>query len=126
MPSIWSCSACVASLFGALLGLGADARHAGPKRDLVHRVPKAQITPGPLLQRAASTCQTDFSLCPESVGGGCCPSQYECATDSCYATTAGITSACGKEGWFACAAADSGPPPLRSRAPAVSANQICV
>ncbi|KAK0639429.1 hypothetical protein B0T16DRAFT_243827 [Cercophora newfieldiana] len=110
--SVWSCSSCAASLLGALfglgLGLGAEAAHAGPKRDLVHRVPKAQITPGPLLQRAASTCKTDYSLCPESVGGGCCPSQYECATDSCYATTAGVTSACGKEGWFACPLDSSG------------------
>ncbi|KAK0613618.1 hypothetical protein B0T14DRAFT_539403 [Immersiella caudata] len=108
MRSVWSCSTCAASLFGALFGLGAEAALAGPKRDLVHRVPKAQITPGPLLPRAASTCATNYSLCPDSAGGGCCPSQYECATDSCYATTAGITSACGKEGWFACPFDSSG------------------
>src|SRR4051812_8958747 len=112
MRSVWSCSTCVASLLGAVLGPGADAAHAGPKRDLVHRVPKAQITPGLLLPRAVSTCKTDYSQCPDSVGGGCCPSHYECATDSCYATTVGPTSACGKDGWFACGVENSGAPPL--------------
>lgn len=108
MRSVWTCSTCVAALLGGLLGLGTEAANAGPKRDLVHRVPKAQITPGPLLQRAASTCKTDYSQCPDSVGGGCCPSNYECATDSCFATTVGVTSACGKEGWFACGLENSG------------------
>ncbi|KAK0705417.1 hypothetical protein B0H67DRAFT_383272 [Lasiosphaeris hirsuta] len=108
MRSVWSCTSCVALLLSALLGSGAEAVHAGrQRRDLIHRVAKAQVTAHPL-RRDTSTCATDHSLCPDSVGGGCCPSRYECATDSCYATTAGVTSACGKTGWFACPAADSG------------------
>ena len=108
MRSVWSCSWCAALLLAAVAGRRVDAAHAGAKRDLVHRVPKAQITPGPLLQRDAGTCQSDHTLCPSTLGGGCCPSRYECATDSCYATTAGVTSACGKQGFYACPASDSG------------------
>ncbi|KAK5661384.1 hypothetical protein OQA88_11283 [Cercophora sp. LCS_1] len=107
MRSVWSCSTCAVLLLAAVLGRRAEAAHARPKMDLLHRVAKAQITPGPLVRKDA-TCPTDHSACPETLGGGCCPSRYECATDSCYATTAGITSACGKEGYFACGAADSG------------------
>jgi hypothetical protein len=114
MRRVWSCSTCAVSLLGALLGRGAEAALAGPKRDLVHRVPKAQITPGPLLQRDTSACQPNYSLCPGDKGGGCCPSGYECATDSCFATTAGVASACGKQGYFACNAADSGTSPFFS------------
>lgn len=108
MRSVWPCTPCVVLLLSALLGSGAEAAHAGrQRRDFLHRVAKAQVTAHPL-RRDTSTCATDHSLCPDSVGGGCCPSRYECATDSCYATTAGVTSACGKTGWFACPAADSG------------------
>ena len=108
MRSVWSCTSCVALLLSAVFGGGAHASHVRLKRDLVHRVAKAQITAPPLLRRDGAVCQADHSLCPESLGGGCCPSRYACATDSCYATTAAIASACGKEGWFACPAADSG------------------
>ncbi|KAK1754560.1 hypothetical protein QBC47DRAFT_402974 [Echria macrotheca] len=116
MRSIWSCSSCALLLLGAVLGRSVvEASHAGPerRRDVVHRVAKAQITPGPevLLRKdgsSSSTCAADLSLCPDSLGGGCCPSRYECATDSCYATTTGATTACGKAGWFACPAEDSG------------------
>ena len=108
MRSVWSCTSCVAWLVSAVFGRGARASHVRPKKDLVHRVAKAQITAAPLLRRDGAVCQAGHSSCAASVGGGCCPSRYECATDSCYATTAAITSACGKEGWFACPAADSG------------------
>ncbi|KAK1829271.1 hypothetical protein QBC39DRAFT_357105 [Podospora conica] len=111
MRRAWSCTSCVALLLSAVFGGGAQASHVRPKNGLVHRVAKAQITPPPsLLPRDGdgAVCQADHSLCPESLGGGCCPSRYACATDACYATTAAIASACGKEGWFACPAADSG------------------
>ncbi|KAL2265750.1 hypothetical protein VTJ83DRAFT_6850 [Remersonia thermophila] len=78
--------------------------------NLVHRIPKiAQVTPPPSLpfQRLArrddeASCPTEHSLCPGELNGGCCPSQYACASDSCYATTAGPTTACGKSGYYAC------------------------
>ncbi|KAL1835939.1 hypothetical protein VTJ49DRAFT_5851 [Mycothermus thermophilus] len=77
---------------------------------LLHRIPKAaQVTPPPSLpfQRLArrddnGSCPTDHSLCPAELDGGCCPSRYACASDSCYATTAGPTTACGKSGYYAC------------------------
>lgn len=110
MRSAWSCTSCAALLLSAVLGRGAQASsHVRPKGGLVHRVAKAQITAPPSLRpRDGAVCPTDHSLCPESLNGGCCPSRYACAADSCYATTAAIASACGQEGWFACPAADSG------------------
>ncbi|KAK3946459.1 hypothetical protein QBC46DRAFT_6014 [Diplogelasinospora grovesii] len=105
---VWSCSSCIVLLVSALLGREATASHvARQKKDLIHRVAKAQVTPH-VARRDDSTCQADYSLCPASLSGGCCPNAYECETDSCYATTAGTTSACGKAGWFWCPASDSG------------------
>ncbi|KAI1258528.1 hypothetical protein F5Y18DRAFT_344964 [Xylariaceae sp. FL1019] len=50
-----------------------------------------------------AVCQKEsWSLCPSSVGGGCCPDNYSCDTASCYATTAGPTSACGLANHFSC------------------------
>ncbi|KAI1328511.1 hypothetical protein F5Y16DRAFT_368591 [Xylariaceae sp. FL0255] len=46
--------------------------------------------------------QSGWSLCASSVGGGCCPDNFECGTASCYATTAGPTSACGFQGYYNC------------------------
>lgn len=110
MRSAWPCTSCAARLLSAVFGRGAQASsHVRPKGGLVHRVAKAQITAPPsLLPRDGAVCPTDHSLCPDTLGGGCCPSRYACAADSCYATTAAIASACGQEGWFACPAADSG------------------
>ncbi|KAI1305506.1 hypothetical protein F5Y03DRAFT_153656 [Xylaria venustula] len=48
-------------------------------------------------------CQVDgWQLCAASVGGGCCPPNFECGTASCYATTAGTASCDGKTGWYNC------------------------
>ncbi|KAI0804855.1 hypothetical protein GGR55DRAFT_681487 [Xylaria sp. FL0064] len=50
-------------------------------------------------------CQLDgWLLCPSSVGGGCCPSNFECGTASCYATTAGPASCNGHTGYYPCPA----------------------
>ncbi|KAK0706348.1 hypothetical protein B0T26DRAFT_448779 [Lasiosphaeria miniovina] len=104
-----TCAPGLVLLVSALLGGEAAASHAGRQRHdaLLHRVAKAQVTAHPL-RRDTSTCQADYSLCAQTLGGGCCPPRYSCATDSCYATTAGPTSACGKAGYFNCAASDSG------------------
>ncbi|CAJ2512089.1 Uu.00g077140.m01.CDS01 [Anthostomella pinea] len=53
-------------------------------------------------KREASCEMTDWSFCPASVGGGCCPNNFECDVSSCYATTAGPTTACGHVGWYSC------------------------
>lgn len=108
----WSCWSCVGLLFLGFLG-ETTASHVGrPKRhhDSLHWIAKAQVTAQPLLRRDdEGLCPgTAPVLCPASLSGGCCASGYECAIDSCYATTAGPTTACGKEGFFACGAGDSG------------------
>ncbi|KAI6091753.1 hypothetical protein F4821DRAFT_172549 [Hypoxylon rubiginosum] len=53
-------------------------------------------------KREASCQQSGYNLCPASVDGGCCPDGYACAVSSCYATTAGPTTACGSAGYYNC------------------------
>ncbi|KAI1759085.1 hypothetical protein GGR53DRAFT_178965 [Hypoxylon sp. FL1150] len=53
-------------------------------------------------KREASCQQAGYNLCPASVDGGCCPDGYACAVSSCYATTAGPTTACGRAGYYNC------------------------
>ncbi|KAI1769923.1 hypothetical protein F4818DRAFT_308892 [Hypoxylon cercidicola] len=53
-------------------------------------------------KREASCQQEGYNLCPASVDGGCCPDGYACAVSSCYATTAGPTTACGRAGYYNC------------------------
>ncbi|KAK3684239.1 hypothetical protein B0T22DRAFT_347361, partial [Podospora appendiculata] len=113
MRSVWPCSPCVALLVAALFGDGATASHAvlgRQRKDVIHRIAKAQVTAVPLLleRRDESSCPVDYSLCPASLSGGCCPSHYACASDSCFATTAGPTTACGKPNYFNCGANDAG------------------
>ncbi|KAI0025304.1 hypothetical protein F4780DRAFT_426091 [Xylariomycetidae sp. FL0641] len=48
-------------------------------------------------------CQlSSWTVCPSSEGGGCCPENFSCGTSSCYAATAGPSSACGQLGRFSC------------------------
>ncbi|KAI1826816.1 hypothetical protein F4861DRAFT_536582 [Xylaria intraflava] len=56
----------------------------------------------PLAKRKAVCAQTSWSLCPASVGGGCCPDNFDCGTSSCYATTAGPTSCNGQFNFYSC------------------------
>jgi hypothetical protein len=102
MRSIWSCSSCALLLFVALLGRETSALHAAREWNDVHRIAKAQVTAHPM-RRDEGTCPTDHISCAASLGGGCCPSRYACAAESCYATTAGPTTACGRAGFYACA-----------------------
>lgn len=101
MRSIWACSSCAALLLAALLGQNASASHVGRELYDVHRIPKARVTAHPL-RRDEGACPTEHTSCPPDQGGDCCPSRYSCAVDSCYATTAGPTTACGKENHYAC------------------------
>ncbi|KAK3989581.1 hypothetical protein QBC44DRAFT_342482 [Cladorrhinum sp. PSN332] len=111
MRSVLSCSSCAVLLLSVVLGQVASASHAGRERnDVLHRVAKAQVTARPLLKRDGNdpTCATDHHSCPSSLGGNCCPSRYDCALDSCYATTSGPTTGCNKTGFFSCPAAAGG------------------
>jgi Zn-finger protein len=111
MRSIWSCSSCVVLLLFACIGNDVAAAHAGRQRkDELHRIAKAQVTAHPAhpARRDEGACPTAHSLCPASLSGDCCPAGYACATDSCYATTAGPTSACGRVGYYPCAFSEGG------------------
>ncbi|KAK0747485.1 hypothetical protein B0T21DRAFT_5508 [Apiosordaria backusii] len=121
---LWECTSCLVLTFSALLGqeVLVSASHMGRNplqqiqqlqqqrrdADVVHRVAKAQITPPPVVRgdvlrrQEGATCATDHHICPPELNGGCCPERYECAFDSCFATTAGPTTACGKAGYYAC------------------------
>lgn len=104
MLSVWSCSLCVLLLLSAVLGVEAGATHVDKRhRDLLHQVEKAQaqVTAYPK-KRDATVCPSSYDLCPASLNGGCCPPPYGCATDGCYATTAGTQTACGMAGYYNC------------------------
>jgi hypothetical protein len=59
-------------------------------------------------KRDATSCPSDFQLCPQSMKGGCCPNDRVCGTNSCYAAAAAPVSACGKAGYIACGIDDGG------------------
>ncbi|KAI1480831.1 hypothetical protein F4774DRAFT_418033 [Daldinia eschscholtzii] len=99
MGGLRSCVACVGLAILAVLVPTTNAvyddryqMHWLEKNHNVLRHPK----------RDAVCQQSGFTLCPESVNGGCCPTNYACAVSSCYAATAGPTSACGKTGYYNC------------------------
>jgi hypothetical protein len=59
-------------------------------------------------KRDASVCPADYNLCPENVGGGCCPTDRVCGKESCLPASTAPASACGKLGYTACALAEGG------------------
>ncbi|KAH8778631.1 hypothetical protein F5883DRAFT_517474 [Diaporthe sp. PMI_573] len=96
-------------LLSAALPRHAAAMFQGDgKREYVHRVYKVKITEDHLTRdfhlekRAKNQCSTDYNLCPSSLGGGCCPNNYACAKESCYATTAAVSTCAGHTGYYAC------------------------
>lgn len=108
--SALSLVAAVAFLFGVAEVQAAEFRHL----DGMHRVGKmeARVTePAQLFRRQGSdveACGSSMLLCPSSVGGGCCPEGYECASESCYATTRGPATCGDRVGWYACSAVYGG------------------
>ncbi|KJZ74429.1 hypothetical protein HIM_06239 [Hirsutella minnesotensis 3608] len=79
--------------------------------DETHRIAKRpHITPLARLHArdAGGACGTGMRSCPSSLGGSCCPENYECARESCYATTKGPSTCGTKVGWYACAAVYGG------------------
>jgi hypothetical protein len=99
----WGCRLCAASLLSAFWAWGIEA--ADFKRyDGVHRIEKeSQITQAAGLgRRAEEQCATSMKLCPASLNGGCCPENYDCAKESCQATTKGPSTCGTKIGWHVC------------------------
>lgn len=84
------------------------------RHDGLHRVDKKpQTTPPAVLgpaRRDDGVCGVSMALCPSSLGGDCCPDNYDCARESCYATTRGPSTCGTKVGWYACAAVYGGEP----------------
>lgn len=113
MFSMWTHSPYALLLLMTVLGCEAKSSHIGKRHeDVKHRVEKVQIQitalPAFARKREVTTCASNYTLCPASLKGGCCPGNYECATDACYATTAGTSSACGKSGYYFCPASVGG------------------
>ncbi|KAH6896594.1 hypothetical protein B0T10DRAFT_454500 [Thelonectria olida] len=97
---------CVALTMAALWAVAVEALDY-KRYDGVHRVekraPQPQITKGPILERRDdNVCGTSEKLCPSSLDGGCCPEDYDCAKESCYATTKGPSTCGTKVGWYNC------------------------
>ncbi len=59
-------------------------------------------------KRDATICATDYSLCPQSLGGGCCPIGRVCGSSSCYPSSAATASACGQVGYYGCGVEEGG------------------
>lgn len=96
-------------LLSAALPQHAAAMFQGDgKREHVHKVFKVKITEDHLTEdlqlekRAKDQCPTNYSLCASSLGGNCCPNNYACAKDSCYATTAAVSTCAGLASYYAC------------------------
>ncbi|PHH87778.1 hypothetical protein CDD83_8421 [Cordyceps sp. RAO-2017] len=94
-------------LLAAVVEAEALERHDG-----VHRLAKRPYTTqaAVLLRRRGpdDVCGVSMKLCPASLGGKCCPDDYECASASCYATTKGPSTCGTKVGWYGCAAVYGG------------------
>lgn len=79
--------------------------------DGIHSIDKRPLTTGHSRlhpRDAGNVCGADMRLCPSSLGGNCCPKDYECASQSCYATTKGPSTCGTKVGWYGCAAVFGG------------------
>lgn len=88
----------------AILAALADAAEFR-RLDGVHRVEKRapEVTPAPVLhERDDAVCGTSLKLCPSSLDGGCCPDDYECARESCFATTRAPSTCNGRASWYPC------------------------
>lgn len=58
-------------------------------------------------KRDANICPSDYQLCPQSLNGGCCPTDRVCGTSSCLPSSTG-PAACGTTGYFTCGADQGG------------------
>lgn len=101
MRGLWPWSGCVGSLVTILftqLASGMEVGDGGYEVDWVEKVHHTLE----IMKRKQTCPLSGYSLCPSSVGGGCCPEDYECGTSLCSATTAGPSACHGKPGWYSC------------------------
>jgi hypothetical protein len=106
MTKICGTSTCLATIETAVVASHPKITQAPPaplfkrklgsnKWDMIHEGIQGQ-------KRDATACGADYYLCAASLNGGCCPNGRACGTDSCIATSAPSTSACGLAGYVAC------------------------
>ncbi|KAH7153301.1 hypothetical protein EDB81DRAFT_452797 [Dactylonectria macrodidyma] len=95
------CRSSVASLAVVLWAASIEAAEYR-RFDGVHRIEKAQVTEPAVLAKRDDVCGTSMKLCPSSLDGGCCPDEYNCAKESCYATTSGPSTCGSLVGWYYC------------------------
>ncbi|KAH9896338.1 hypothetical protein F4778DRAFT_263577 [Xylariomycetidae sp. FL2044] len=99
MPSLGQCSRGVGWI--VLVALTGESQALHDARYKIHQLDKAyDVLRHP--KRDPTCQQSGYTLCDGSVGGGCCPDNYECGTSSCTATTAGPSTACGQVGYYNC------------------------
>ncbi|KAL2755322.1 hypothetical protein ACRALDRAFT_1082399 [Sodiomyces alcalophilus JCM 7366] len=107
MSTLRSYSNCaIALLFSISICCTSPAAAADVKGvNRVHRVEKTHVTIVHDIQRrdVTSSCPANHSLCPASLNGGCCPSGYGCASQSCFASTRAPQTCAGRVGYYACA-----------------------
>ncbi|KAI0198867.1 hypothetical protein F4808DRAFT_434737 [Astrocystis sublimbata] len=105
MRSLRRCSGSVGFLMLGLLAIEASANGQSDGEYEVLWIEKSIHILQHVKRKDTSVCKSEsWTLCPASVGGGCCPDYFACDTASCYATTAGPTSCGGKTGYYACPA----------------------
>ncbi|KAI0401528.1 hypothetical protein F4802DRAFT_425333 [Xylaria palmicola] len=101
MRSLRKRAGCIGLLVSVMFAQSASATRDGDGEYEVHWVDKSHNVFRHVKRK--DVCQLDgWSLCPTSVGGGCCPDNFECDTASCYATTAGPSTCHGTVGYYAC------------------------
>ncbi|KAI2622613.1 hypothetical protein GGS21DRAFT_347509 [Xylaria nigripes] len=109
---------CAGLLAVALLAMttGAMPDDDGEQHEL-YWVEKSLNTHRHVKRREVCPQASGWSLCPASVGGGCCPDNFTCEKKSCYAATIGPTSCGGLLGFYGC--------PLTAGAGCCPVNWIC-
>lgn len=89
--------------------IGAYGLHAlSEKNARISMESNMHFTQAPLYRRDESACPPDYSLCPQSLNGGCCPNGRSCGMSSCYAITAAPLSVCSSNGYIACGVEEGG------------------
>ena len=94
---------------GGAVTMGIDVRQL-ERVQVLEDDKRAHITALAVLEirEEDKVCGTGLRMCPSSASGGCCPENFSCGTDSCYATSR-EPSTCGTlVGWHACDAVHGG------------------
>lgn len=84
--SCWTCSLLMAGHFGGVRATISNNNHKSGrsgKSDYERPSPWDRLF---AQKKLGTECPADHQLCPDSVGGGCCPKTRVCGTNACLAT----------------------------------------